>query len=1571
MVAKEIHRIGNWSNAFSCEVQASIRRIFLVGYDILVGNHLEPALHEMTPATPNSRLVLNLPPSALFVPPLRKECAIKCFKEFPLPVKDDPTARAFCHFLKYIQKMVKSSSSSKNEVKARLVEFKKLDIKLCEKIRGLEFDVKNKNTKIKNFMNELEQIKKEKEGLDSKLTGFESASKDLDTLLGSQRSDKNKEGLGYNDTITDYSRPSPSIESNTSDLQNSNSFVFENGESSSTILSKSMIKFVKAADSPTDIKTNKFETVRKSSVRYAEMYINTSKSPKVRGKNWSKNNFAHKNVTPIADLLKTASVSAARRVHTAAPRPNVNSARPKTTQDLVIIKLIQRVKRLERELKARTLPTKIQKVDVRGRSRSVMAWVPKKVAHMSNDPFFGILIPEIVSTESSSTDVIYAHVHSDTPNSEHSRKWIKDHLLQNIIVEPKMYKEALTQSCWIETMQEELHEFERLKVWELVPPLDKVMVITLKWIYKEKGIDFEESFAPVARLEAVRMFLTFAAHINMIVYQIDMKTTFLNGILREEVYVRQLDRFVGPDNPNHVLAEEGSLWVETGSTRVTTDFIESQRHLFNQSKYSLESLKKYGMESCDLLDTPMVEKSKMDEDTQGKAVDPTYYRTAYRKAPTCYKKNLLIPRGTVNQGLWYSKASAIALTAFADAVMRVVKIQDVVHLEKLILGHGLLYDHAKACDYFASQPVLPIFQKFEHLPLEHDILSFIRDLGHFGDIIYLTDDLTNQEMLESKAYKTYYAFASGEKTPKPRLKTKAKVAKSDKKRQPLKMPKAKGLDVLSKMKGLVLPDVPKYESESKKESWGDSREKDEDDENNFEDKSDGNYDDDANDDDNQENDDTNDDNEETNSDRTESDRINIPVLNKSSTEYYKEEENIDDEETMDEEDDDVTKELYDDVNVNLGNEDIEMTNVVQGGLGQQNVSQESGFEQVEEDAHVTLTLVLETPKTDEPVQSTSVSSDFTSKLLNLKNPSPADNEIASLMDTTARHATAVLEITSSFTITIPTPPSFFNPLLQQATPTLTPTTFEVTTSFTSLMDFSFVFKFNDRVTNLEKDLSEIKQVDQYTQALSSIPAIVDRYIDNKLGLVDTSMRTIIKEEVTTQLPHILPQVVLDFATLMIDKNVTKSLEVAVFARSFSQLKSTYNPTASLFEFKLTKILLDKMKESKSHLRADYKKKLYDALVKSYNTDKDLFNTYEEPSHTVDDSGVQQDQEFDMDNNNEQPADKEVSKGRLATTERLDWHNPKGKPYPFDLSKPLSLIRDHRCRQVIPQDFFINNDLEYLKGGDLSRLYSTLVTKTKTDTYEIKWIEDLVKTDNPNITIEEYIRLEEVKAQRHGRTFDWQTATFGKVKHYKDDDDCSIDFETKFPAIVFDNTIISSGPKVCPPNESKFDFRISLDESDDEDYTIFHHYLLLIRGTHGSDTRSRDILQGQAPEKVTGVDLFYLHSIDCRAANVPHLLAQYWFRHVEGRKSEARLSGGHFIGRLAMHFGLLGRLHIGTRYNDTWAWVAQGPERQQTAAAGAHEADEARPEAEEVVEDIAAPAQAPPPPPPTPQPHTML
>nr|GEW30728.1 retrovirus-related Pol polyprotein from transposon TNT 1-94 [Tanacetum cinerariifolium] len=176
---------------------------------------------------------------------------------------------------------------------------------------------------------------------------------------------------------------------------------------------------------------------------------------------------------------------------------------------------------------------------------------------------------------------------------------------------------------------------------------DKVMVITLKWIYKvkldkqggilknkarlvacgyrqEKGIDFEESFASVSRLEAIRIFLAFVAHMNMVVYQMDVKTAFLNGNLREEVYVSHPDGFVDPNNPNHVYKLKKALYGLKQAPRTWYDmlssflipqnfskglvdpimFIRRDGKELLPSKYAFESLKKYGIDSCDPVDIP-------------------------------------------------------------------------------------------------------------------------------------------------------------------------------------------------------------------------------------------------------------------------------------------------------------------------------------------------------------------------------------------------------------------------------------------------------------------------------------------------------------------------------------------------------------------------------------------------------------------------------------------------------------------------------------------------------------------------------------------------------------------------------------------------------------------------------------------------------------------------------------------------------------------------------------------------------------------------------------------------------
>ncbi|GJZ57869.1 retrovirus-related pol polyprotein from transposon TNT 1-94 [Tanacetum coccineum] len=202
-----------------------------------------------------------------------------------------------------------------------------------------------------------------------------------------------------------------------------------------------------------------------------------------------------------------------------------------------------------------------------------------EVAHMGNDPYFGVPILEVPSDQSSSSDSIYTIVHPDHQIFEHNSKWTKDHPLENII-------RALERPV---STRLQLHEQALFY---------KVMVITLKWIYKvkldelggilknkarlvargyrqEEGIDFEESFAPVARLEAIRIFLAFTTHMNMVIYQMDVKIAFLNGNLREEAYVSQPDGFMDPDNLNHVYKLKKALYGLKQAPRAWYDMLSS------------------------------------------------------------------------------------------------------------------------------------------------------------------------------------------------------------------------------------------------------------------------------------------------------------------------------------------------------------------------------------------------------------------------------------------------------------------------------------------------------------------------------------------------------------------------------------------------------------------------------------------------------------------------------------------------------------------------------------------------------------------------------------------------------------------------------------------------------------------------------------------------------------------------------------------------------------------------------------------------------------------------------------
>nr|GEX89839.1 retrovirus-related Pol polyprotein from transposon TNT 1-94 [Tanacetum cinerariifolium] len=190
----------------------------------------------------------------------------------------------------------------------------------------------------------------------------------------------------------------------------------------------------------------------------------------------------------------------------------------------------------------------------------------------------------------------------------HEKKWTKDHPLHKIIgdqklsvrtrgqlansclfscllssFEPANVAEALRDADWVSAMQEELNQFARLKVWRLVPRPEGKSVIKTKWIFKNKndesslvirnkerlvevgysqqeGIDYDETFAPVARIEAIRLFLAYAAHKDFTVLQMDVKTSFLNGILKEEVYVGQPLGSVNKQHPDHVYALDKAMY---------------------------------------------------------------------------------------------------------------------------------------------------------------------------------------------------------------------------------------------------------------------------------------------------------------------------------------------------------------------------------------------------------------------------------------------------------------------------------------------------------------------------------------------------------------------------------------------------------------------------------------------------------------------------------------------------------------------------------------------------------------------------------------------------------------------------------------------------------------------------------------------------------------------------------------------------------------------------------------------------------------------------------------------------
>nr|GFB95497.1 ubiquitin hydrolase [Tanacetum cinerariifolium] len=230
--------------------------------------------------------------------------------------------------------MANTSTESKlalAQVESRLVEYKEREVKYIEKIRTLEYYDKGKKECIESLRKELESLKQEKEVVDGKLAGLLSASKDLDNLIKSQRSDKSKECLGYtdvpphvaqlylssmkdlswtgllecaDDTVTDYSRPSPTVEGFLEEDKNRNPSPSENV--ASPITPKQFVKFVKASDSQSKSKTDEKETPKKPPVKIAEQYRKPNIRPNLRGNQRNWNNLKSHQLGPDFVMKKKA-----------------------------------------------------------------------------------------------------------------------------------------------------------------------------------------------------------------------------------------------------------------------------------------------------------------------------------------------------------------------------------------------------------------------------------------------------------------------------------------------------------------------------------------------------------------------------------------------------------------------------------------------------------------------------------------------------------------------------------------------------------------------------------------------------------------------------------------------------------------------------------------------------------------------------------------------------------------------------------------------------------------------------------------------------------------------------------------------------------------------------------------------------------------------------------------------------------------------------------------------------------------------------------------------------------------
>ncbi|GKB74439.1 retrovirus-related pol polyprotein from transposon TNT 1-94 [Tanacetum coccineum] len=310
-------------------------------------------------------------------------------------------------------------------------------------------------------------------------------------------------------------------------------------------------------------------------------------------------------------------------------------------------------------------------------------------------------------------DVSTSQESSSNTQSSHSPlelifKWTKDHPLINVIgnpsglvftrkqlktdaiwcyfdafltsVDPKNFKQAILEPSWIDVMLIKLKWIFKVKTDKFSRVLKNNARLVAQGFRQEEGINFEESFAPVARIEAIHIFIENAANKNMTIYQMDVKTAFLNGELKEEVYVSQPEGFVDQDNPSHVYKLKKALYDLKQAPRTLYDMLSS--FLISQyfSKGTVDPTlftRKAGYDL--LLGTPV------DATLYCGMIGSLMYLTSsrldliyavclcarYQAKPTekhlhAVKRIFRYLKGTIHMGLWYSKDTGMSITAYSD-----------------------------------------------------------------------------------------------------------------------------------------------------------------------------------------------------------------------------------------------------------------------------------------------------------------------------------------------------------------------------------------------------------------------------------------------------------------------------------------------------------------------------------------------------------------------------------------------------------------------------------------------------------------------------------------------------------------------------------------------------------------------------------------------------------------------------------------------------------------------------------------------------------------------------------------